>query len=133
MQVNRIVLRSVACVASLLVAGLSLPPRSVKANDGGRRAQILNPAGEGRRLFLRENCYGCHGGHGGGGMGPNFRDDRPTKDDVKNAVEHGLPGGMPKFEQLEDIDIQNLNAYIQSLRTPQEPVFWRWWEPVPSQ
>lgn len=96
-------------------------------------AFALNAAGEGRRVFLRNNCYGCHGGHAGGGMGPNFRDDRPTADDVKNAVENGLPGGMPPFDRLEDQDVKNLVAYIKSLRTPAEPTFTHWWETVPTQ
>jgi mono/diheme cytochrome c family protein len=114
-------LRTLIAVAGL---GMSLTAAS---------AMALDSTGEGRRLFLQFNCYGCHGGRAGGGMGPNFRDDRPTADDVKNAVEEGLPGGMPRFENLEDRDIKNLVSYIKSLRTPAEPTFTHWWEAVPSQ
>jgi cytochrome c551 len=134
MQVNRLLSGSAAGFVLVMVAIVVLPWRSASADNNNQNVvQPLNPAGEGRRLFLRENCYGCHGGHGGGGMGPNFRDDRPNKDDVEHAVREGKKGGMPAFPGLTELDIQNLNAYIQSLRTPAEPVFTRWWEPVPSQ
>src|SRR5471030_1690426 len=65
--------------------------------------------------------------------------DRPerfagtTADDVENAVHEGKPGGMPAFRNLKDQDIRNLAAYIKSLRTPAEPSFAHWWEPVLSQ
>jgi|SRR5450432_534818 cytochrome c551 len=90
----------------------------------------LNPAGEGRRVFLKNNCYGCHGGRGGGGMGPNLRGGLDIE--VEEAV-HGLPGGMPRFRNLTDNDISNLEAYFRSLRTPAEPTFTHWWEPIPTQ
>ena len=90
----------------------------------------LNAAGEGRRVFLENNCYGCHGGRGGGGMGPNLRGGLDIK--VEDAV-HGLPGGMPRFRNLTDNDVSNLKAYFRSLRTPAEPTFTHWWEPIPTQ
>jgi cytochrome c551 len=92
-------------------------------------AMALAPAGEGRRVFLRENCYGCHGGRAGGGMGPNLRGGA---DDVKDAVQEGLEGGMPAFPQLSRLDIDNLEAYFRSIRTPGEPTFTHWWEAVPT-
>ena len=88
---------------------------------------------EGRRVFLANNCYGCHGGRAGGGMGPNFRDAKPDQSDVEDAVRDGRPGGMPSFRNLNSTDIANLAAYFRSLRTPAEPTFTHWWEPVPSQ
>jgi len=88
---------------------------------------------EGRRIFMRENCYSCHGGFAGGGMCPSLRKDRPQVDDVREAVRNGKPQGMPPFPELTEVDIQNLCAYFQSLRTPQEPTFTHWWEPVPTQ
>jgi cytochrome c551 len=125
MQIKLGMFMPAASLGLLLAAGAGAfsPPD----DKGGGSAM------EGRRVFLANNCYGCHGGRAGGGMGPNFRDDRPTADDVENAVENGLPGGMPRFENLKDQDIRNLVAYIKSLRTPAEPTFTHWWEPVPSQ
>ena len=44
---------------------------------------------EGRRIFVRENCYSCHGGFAGGAMCPSLREDRPDESDVRHAVEEG--------------------------------------------
>jgi cytochrome c551 len=89
---------------------------------------------EGRRVFLRENCYGCHGGRGGGGMGPNLRDHRPNDETIRRVVQNGTPTGMPPYGQrVKDVEIQNLIAYIRRLRNNDEPTFTHWWEPVPTQ
>jgi cytochrome c oxidase cbb3-type subunit 3 len=94
-------------------------------------AQSNSSAINGRKLFLRENCYGCHGGRGGGGMCPSLRRDRPDEDSV---IREGTPSGMPPYGQrLSAREIQDLIAYIQSLRTNNEPTFTHWWEGVPSQ
>ena len=106
-----------------LIAGLLLSARS---------ALTLDSAGEGRRVYLKQNCYGCHGGRGGGGMGPNFRGAAPDQATVAAALQ-GLPGGMPAYPGLTATDIQNLTAYLQSLRTSAEPTFTRWWQAVPTQ
>jgi mono/diheme cytochrome c family protein len=89
----------------------------------------LTPAQEGRRVYLRENCYGCHGGRAGGGMGPNLRGEA---DDVSEAVRQGEEGGMPAYPNLSSLDIQRLEAYFRSIRTPAEPTFTHWWEAVPT-
>ena len=117
MQIKRKVFGAAAGAALLLTATAAFP---------------LSPAGEGRRVFLRENCYGCHGGRAGGGMGPNFRDNRPLPSDVVSAVQQGVSTGMPSYPALTLVDIQNLSAYFQSLRTAAEPTFTHWWEAVPS-
>jgi mono/diheme cytochrome c family protein len=89
----------------------------------------LTPAQEGRRVFLRENCYGCHGGRAGGGMGPNLRGEA---EDVSEAVHQGEGGGMPAYPKVTTLEIQNLNAYFRSIRTAAEPTFTHWWEAVPT-
>ena len=88
---------------------------------------------EGRRIFVRENCYSCHGGFAGGGFCPSLREDRPDESDVEKVVREGTETGMPRFPQLRERDIVNLCAYFQSLRTRREPTFTHWWEPVPTQ
>jgi cytochrome c551 len=118
MQVKPAVISTATCLVLLLTA---------------TAAAALGPAEEGRRVYLRENCYGCHGGRGGGGMGPNFRSDRPGQDDVEEAVREGESGGMPAFRNLTSQDISNLAAYFRTLRTRAEPTFTHWWEAVPTQ
>ena len=95
-------------------------------------APALTPAEEGRRVYLEQNCYGCHGGRGGGGMGPALRREKPDLDDVSDAVRKGERRGMPAYPNLTALDIRNLTAYFRSLRTPSEPTFTHWWEPVPT-
>ena len=118
MQVKPAVIGLATCLVLLLTA---------------TAAAALGPAEEGRRVFLRENCYGCHGGRSGGGMGPNLRSDRPDDDEVKEAVREGKRGGMPAFPNLSSEDIKNLAAYFKTLRTRAEPTFTHWWEAVPTQ
>src|SRR5262249_53545649 len=96
-------------------------------------ATALSPAEEGRRIFVAANCYGCHGGRAGGRMCPNLRELKPDLATVRQVVKNGTPVGMPAFPSMTDQDIQNIAAYIQSLRTPAEPTFTHWWEALPSQ
>jgi len=81
---------------------------------------------EGRRLFRQYNCEGCHGGHAGGGMGPSLRDEiwlyGNTPGKIFNSIAEGRAHGMPAWgTRLPDRDIWALTAYIQSLRTREEP------------
>jgi mono/diheme cytochrome c family protein len=133
------------CLALVLVAAVT----TVGSRD--LRAAPLTPMGshasasadddddeggspiEGRRIYMRENCYTCHGGFAGGGMCPTLRDPRPDVEEVRDCVRNGTPNGMPPFPQLTEVDIRNLAAYFQSLRTRREPTFTHWWEPVPTQ
>lgn len=95
-------------------------------------ASALGPAEEGRRIYLRENCYACHGGRGGGGMGPQFRRESPEFSNVSDVAREGAGGGMPAYPHLTTQDISNLTAYFRTLRTSAEPTFTHWWEAVPS-
>ena len=94
-------------------------------------AALLPPAGEGRRLFLKLNCYGCHGMRAAGGMGPNIVGAELR--DVTEVVQGGSELGMPAFRAYTTkTDLANLTAYLQSIGTPNEPMFVDWWQPIPS-
>ncbi len=81
---------------------------------------------EGRQWFKRYNCSGCHGGHAGGGMGPSLRDvdwlygntDAQIFDSIAEGRAHGMPAWGTK---LPEDHIWKLVAYIQSMRTENEP------------
>lgn len=88
---------------------------------------------EGRRIYMRENCYSCHGGFAGGNMCPSLREERPDEDEVREVVRNGTRNGMPPYPELTEVDIQNLAAYFDTLRRDNEPTFTHWWEPVPTQ
>ncbi len=99
----------------------------------GDVAPAQNPLGngkdvqqEGRRLFVQYNCAGCHGGRAGGGMGPSLRDEiwiyGNTPGKIFNSIAEGRAHGMPAWgTRLPDKQIWELVAYIQSLRTKDEP------------
>jgi cytochrome c oxidase cbb3-type subunit 3 len=81
---------------------------------------------EGRNLFARYNCLGCHGDHAGGGMGPSLRDPAwlygSGGGDVFGSIAEGRGRGMPSWgTKIPERQIWQLVAYIQSLRTPDEP------------
>jgi cytochrome c oxidase cbb3-type subunit 3 len=83
-------------------------------------------AEEGRRLFVQYNCSGCHGGRAGGGMGPSLRDEiwiyGSTPDRIFNSIAEGRAHGMPAWGvRIPDKQVWELVAYIQSLRTKDEP------------
>jgi mono/diheme cytochrome c family protein len=89
---------------------------------------------EGRRTYLRANCYGCHGMFATGGMGPNIV--HAESGDIQEAVHGGEEGGMPGYSSklISATDANNLAAYLQSIGSASEPKFMRWWESgVPSQ
>jgi len=93
-------------------------------------AQKLDAAGEGRRLFLKLNCYGCHGMYATGGMGPNIV--HAERSDVHEVLLHGEDKGMRSYrDYVNDTDITNIAAYLQSIGSPNEPTFKDWWKKVP--
>jgi cytochrome c oxidase cbb3-type subunit 3 len=90
------------------------------------RGNSREVAQEGRRLFVQYNCSGCHGGRGGGGMGPSLRDEiwlyGNTPDKIFNSIAEGRGHGMPAWGvRIPDKQVWALVAYIQSMRTKDEP------------
>ena len=102
------------------VPGLGdIPPSKNPLDDGVARQ-------EGRKLFVQFNCSGCHGGRAGGGMGPSLRDSDwlygSSPDRIFNSIAQGRGHGMPSWgTRLPDKQLWQLTAYIESLRTPNEP------------
>jgi mono/diheme cytochrome c family protein len=112
------------------VIAAAAPMEAVESSSGG--GDDGNPI-EGRRIFLRENCYICHGGRAGGGMCPSLREDPPNESDIDDVLEEGTPNGMPAYPHLRERDYEHLEAYFETLRSPREPTFTHWWERNPSQ
>src|SRR5690606_42037447 len=76
---------------------------------------------EGRKLYLKFNCYGCHGTMGGGGMGPSLIDAdwRYGAEDAKvfETIRCGLPHGMPECAMLPYEESCPIITYISSVHT----------------
>jgi len=91
----------------------------------------MDPVGEGRRAYLRLNCYSCHGMDGKGGMGPKI----VGENDVGERVTIGSSHGMPAYANyLCPNDITNLNAYLLYIDTKKSfnSTFLQWWLPNPQ-
>ena len=91
----------------------------------------LDAIGEGRRAYVRLNCYNCHGNNAKGGiMAPSIAGE----DDVGEAVTKGEDEGMPSFKNdLCPGDIKNLAAYLRAAgETTTAPTFMHWWEANPT-
>jgi mono/diheme cytochrome c family protein len=120
-----------------LVASLAPPAGAAELEYGkaGVPSKLpdLGPAGNGRRLFLKLNCYLCHGGNAGGGTGPNIQG--ANIDAVYEATQEGEPySGMPSFKKWTTFaDVQNLTAYLGSIGTKSEPTWYDWWVAHPKQ
>lgn len=82
---------------------------------------------EGRRAFMRMNCYSCHGMNGhGAGMGPSLVGKANSVDVVYEGDGHGMPGFK---NNLCPNDVNNMRAYLQLLGTNTAPTFTHWWQP----
>jgi hypothetical protein len=112
------------CTGPAGADGPSAAPGLVKSYTG-----TLPPAQEGRRVWLKLNCYICHGNTAQGAIGPAI-----VPGDLQEALSYLGEGGMPAYHRyLNSGDVANLAAYLASIGTASEPTFVRWWEPVPSQ
>ncbi len=74
---------------------------------------------EGRKLYLRWNCYGCHASLGGGYTGRPLNDEEWLYggDDasVLESIKQGTPGGMPAYaERMSEDETWKVIAYIRS-------------------
>ncbi len=117
---------------NVAIAANPLPdPIQTTKPDCSSTNSTRDMAVEGRRAYMRMNCYSCHGmGALGGGMGPSL----VGKANSVSAVNGGDGHGMPSYKNnLCSNDINNLRAYLSLLGTGTEPSFTHWWEKgVPS-
>lgn len=132
--------RTLACTALLaLAAPLAMADHQAANRISAQAAAALPatpsatlaPEGEGRRLYLKLNCYGCHGIAAAGGMGPNIV--RAEYGDVSEVLLQGEDEGMRNFRAyVNTVDINNIAAYLRSIGTPSEPKWRDWWVAVPT-
>ncbi len=102
---------------------------TAQAGPTAEQPKKLNPytgdeekIAEGRKLFLRWNCYSCHGVRGGGGMGRPMNDEQWMYggDDagVFASTWGGTPGGMPAYsERMSEDETWKVIAYVRSFYT----------------
>ena len=130
---------SAAWSVVLLTGGVSVvnaanpapDPIQTTKSDCSSTNSTQDMAIEGRRAFMRMNCYSCHGmsGHGAG-MGPSLVGKANEADVVIEGDGHGMPAYK---NNLCTNDVRNLSAYLALLGTGTEPTFTHWWvQGVPS-
>ncbi len=129
---------TIAAFSAVALALATLPSMAAVDMQKGRAGIAnplpnLGPAGNGRRLWVKFNCYLCHGSNGGGQFGPNVQ--HAEAGDVQEAVTQGDPeGGMPSFGKwVNKTDITDLVAYLNSIGSKSEPKWWDWWVAHPKQ
>lgn len=95
--------------------GSTTPTSGLNCPDAAQAASET-AAIQGRRAYLRLNCYGCHGDYGQGStMGPNVQGEGG---DVAESVRG--EGGMPSFTSaLCPNDVTNLSVYLNSVKAIQ--------------
>jgi mono/diheme cytochrome c family protein len=137
--------RMILGVGSAAVIALALGACKAKDNQSTAGAEAGSAAGvenvalrpysgdeaqakRGRYLFIEYNCYGCHGGLAGGAMGPSLRDTvwkyGGTDAQIHASIADGRPLGMPAWStMLSNDQINDIVAYVRSMRTTAEPKF----------
>mgnify|MGYP006271490923 FL=1 len=105
---------SATITLTVVNSGGTAPSASAQNCPSTADAATEDAATQGRRAYLRLNCYGCHGDYAQGGtMGPNVQGNGG---DVAEAVNGD--GGMPSFKNaLCANDVTNLAAYLNSVKS----------------
>jgi mono/diheme cytochrome c family protein len=123
-----ILFADVASAADEATRGLS-PAMAAKITDLMPQGPLPS-GGEGRRTFLKLNCYGCHGSFAEGSIGPPLAG--VSRGEVAFNVMNGNDEGMPSFAAyVDDTDIDNLTNYFADIGTPNEWRFMDWWKKFP--
>jgi cytochrome c551 len=87
------------------------------------------PITEGRRAWLKFNCYGCHGNTGRGGMGPNVQ-HADYFSVLAGMTGSSVSAGMRSFSGVATgTDAANIAAYLATIGTAVEPKWFDWWKP----
>ena len=105
-------MKKICCIAWMLCV-LSLPAF----------AQTNGNAEEGKRLFMKHNCYYCHGTSGQGGRdGARIAQTALNLQGLMRYVRRPT-GGMPAFTEkiLSDRELTDIYAYLKSLPAAKAP------------
>lgn len=74
-------------------------------------------AANGKKLWVKENCYSCHGFDGHGGAGVRLAPKPIAVGAFISIVRHPPKSGMPTFSQkvIPDSDLRDMWAYLNSI------------------
>jgi cytochrome c551 len=78
--------------------------------------EAAGDAAAGKTYFEGGTCQGCHPAGGTqAGVGPDLTASKMTADEIKTQIEKG-GGGMPAQAEVTGADLDNVVAYILSIR-----------------
>jgi len=78
------------------------------------------PAGNaenGKRVFIKDGCYGCHGYDGHGGTGARLAPKPLPTAAFIAYIRHPGPSGMPVFtpKVISDVELTDIWTYLKSI------------------
>ena len=84
------------------------------------QAQNAAPAGNadnGKKLWIKDNCYSCHGFDGHGGAGVKLAPKPIAVQAFIGIVRHPPKSGMPTFtaKMIPDSDLRDMWAYLSTI------------------
>lgn len=97
----------------LLVAVLAIVPVAVQAQNAAPAGNAEN----GKRLWVKDNCYSCHGFDGHGGAGVRLAPKPIAQQAFIGIVRHPPKSGMPTFSAkvIPDSDLRDMWAYLSTI------------------
>ena len=97
----------------VLFAAFSLPAQNASSTVGN--------SGNGKKLWVKDNCYTCHGYDGHGGAGAKLAPKPIPLPAFIAIVRHPPASSMPTFSEkvIPDSDLRDIWAYLNSI--PQAP------------
>jgi ubiquinol-cytochrome c reductase cytochrome b subunit len=106
---------------------VSTPPPA-GGGQVGSGGSLSGSAEEGKKLFHSMACIGCHTINGtGGSVGPDLSDEGEKgrslswiKEQIRQPEKHDPDTLMPSFASLSDQKVDNLAAYLESLKAAGE-------------
>lgn len=95
----------------LLFAAMALGCVALQAQDAAGNAE------NGKKLWVKDNCYSCHGFDGHGGAGVKLAPKPIAVNAFIGIVRHPPKSNMPTFSAkvISDSDLRDMWAYLNSI------------------
>ena len=97
----------------LLVAAIALGSVAMQAQNAAPGGNVEN----GKKMWVKENCYSCHGYDGHGGAGVKIAPKPIAVAAFIAIVRHPPKSNMPTFSAkvVSDADLRDMWAYLNTI------------------
>ena len=101
-------MKTTILLTSAFVLAIALPPAYAQNAENGKR------------LWIKDNCYSCHGSDGHGGAGAKLAPKPIATAAFIAFVRHPSASSMPTFSSkvIPDADLRDMWAYLNSIPAP---------------